>query len=59
MKNIWVKNILKKDNDILCVEKYKEMMNCINEDLSHRKCSEIISKWSGCFEDFLKYKKNK
>jgi len=60
MKNIWVKNIFK-DNSIddrLCIEKYKQMMDCINNDLRHSKCSEIISNWSECFEDFLSYKKN-
>lgn len=59
MKNIWVKN--NNSNDILCADKYKEMMECINIDLRYGngKCSEIISNWSECFENLIINKKSK
>ncbi len=59
MKNIWVKNIFKdnSNDDRLCIEKYKQMMDCINKDLTHSKCSEIISDWSECFNHFIDDKK--
>ena len=33
------------------------MMDCINKDLTHSKCSEIISDWSECFNHFIDDKK--
>lgn len=57
MKNMWLKNFFKDNEDKMCIDKYKQMMDCINKDLRRSKCSEIISDWSECFNHFIDDKK--
>ena len=33
------------------------MMNCINKkNIKNKECSEVISNWSKCFENFMNYR---